>query len=88
MAIEPYAVTPPDPNPVYQLRASDHPVGDVIIYKDKLLYVGNIQQRIFVPDMIEGVRAYAESLGFKVGYVIWDSSYDRFEFEITKQLSS
>lgn len=80
---EPYTVSPPKPNPTFELKASGITIGTVTNYKNTILYVGEIQQRIFVPDMIEGVTAYAKTQGFAIEYVIFDADYDRFEFKLT-----
>jgi hypothetical protein len=84
MKMEPYKVVapPPTPQPV-ELHASGYPIAQVI-QNGNMLYVQSIQQRLFVEDMIEGVKEYAKDLGFHVKYVLYDAEYDRFEFELEK----
>lgn len=81
MPNEPYTVVvpPPTPQPI-QLRASDVPIGTVTKRND-LLFVSEVTQRVFVVDLIEGVKAWAKADGYEIEYVIWDPEYDRFEFK-------
>jgi hypothetical protein len=76
--MEPYTVEIPER---LELKASGVKIAE--FYKDGLtIYVQDMTQRIFVPDMIDGITQYAKRLNFGMEYIIFDPEYDRFEFRL------
>ena len=81
---EEYAVERPPPPESLDLLASGVRIAQIKQGKsthDHIFFVQGFEQdRIFIEDMITGVKQYLRRNGRTVTYVLWDKEYDRFEF--------
>lgn len=80
--VEEYSVEMPPPPESFDLLASGVKIGQVKI-KGEYAYAQAFEQsRLFVEDMIAGVKQYLQRTGYGVEFVLWDKEYERFEFKI------
>lgn len=86
--IEEYRVEAPPAPTSLDVLASGVPIAK--IKRDKnIFYVQEFDQnRIFIVDMIEGIKQHLNRNGYGVEWVIWDKEYERFEFKTFRKDSN